>query len=63
MKNVNKEMIMDMLEKRLDEIIGECQKMEGITSGDVAPWHIYRMETVKEAMSETILDILEWESR
>lgn len=54
-----KDLIVMIIDDKIDEIFNECHRIEGITSGDVAPDEAFRLDILKEEMIDLIYDILE----
>ncbi|MCR2050916.1 hypothetical protein NSB25_27220 [Acetatifactor muris] len=54
-----RDLIIMIIDDKIDEISSECHRIEGITSGDVAPDEAFRLDILKEEMTDLIYDILE----
>lgn len=54
-----KEKVFNMLAASIDNVFLQCQNELGITSGDVDPLEVLKLDELTEELTNTIIDILE----
>ncbi len=62
MANLKKE-ILNLLEKKVNEIFVEIQDREGITSGDIEPFDAVELDELEEHMASLIAKVISYEKR
>ena len=62
MTNLKKE-ILNLLDKKVNEIFVEIQDREGITSGDIEPFDAVELDELEEHMASLIAKVISYEKR
>lgn len=62
MANLKKE-ILNLLDKKVNEIFVEIQDREGITSGDIEPFDAVELDELEEHMASLIAKVISYEKR
>lgn len=62
-KEMLDEIVMEMLNEKVDEIFLAVQERTGIQHGDIAPWDAVELNLRMDALADIIAQISEWQYR
>lgn len=58
---MNKDLIMEILGNKIDEVFAECHSVNGIKNGDILPMDVLKLENLKKEVVDLICFIINYQ--